>query len=193
MEDALLPYKQEATGSSPVPPTNVFSKLEPCQVLGTGLCPHKCPHKSGFFSSSPGRIYPRGRTSARLSGLCRCALVHGARPITEGETTRREQESRGRGDTAQRGLGDLAGHLCLTTEAEAVGPPGLDPTPRFFYLRFRHPCTSAQGRPVAEGEPAGLAGRKPDRLVDQPFAVRQDLERLALHCRAGKIRRKWLS
>ena len=65
----------------------------------------------------------------------------------------------------------LRAHLCLATAAEAAGAPGLDLTPQFFLLHFRHLCASAQSRFVAEGESARLAGRKAVRL-DQAFPVR---------------------
>ncbi len=39
MEDALLPYKQEVTGSSPVPPTNFFNNLRTLLWSYLLLCP----------------------------------------------------------------------------------------------------------------------------------------------------------
>ncbi len=102
---------------------------------------------------------------------------------TPGTRARPDQHSRTRAPVGNPGRGDEAtrapkAHLCPHAGGESAGTRGLTPHPNFFvsFLRPRHPDShpSAQGRPVAEGEPAGLAGRKAVRL-DQPFAVRKDL------------------
>ena len=49
--------------------------------------------------------------------------------------------------------------------------------------------TNPAGIPQRIGPPLSASVYEP---LDQPYAVRQDLERLALHCRAGKNKRKWL-
>ena len=82
--------------------------------------------------------------------------------------------------------------MFVSQRTERGWAPQPDLTPKFFrFCPFVTPAPRFRVDLSPRGGPVGLAGRKADRLV-QPFAVRQDLERLALHRRAGKIRRKWL-
>ena len=150
MEDALLPPKRQVARSNRAEPTTSFNHLRSAKGLVYRPCPYKCPHGTGFFSPSPSRIYSRGRLSA---GPRDCAGVPSVTPQGQLQRVGHDGENRSIevGDTAQGGLGELAGHLCLATEAETVGGPGFAPPPRFFsFSRFRHSgsYSSAQGKLV---------------------------------------------